>query len=85
MAEARHRDQTVIGRQKELDIAHLERRQELDMADLAMYNILPKKKKKCNHTTNSKVTAWTRSVTNRQTDTRLDKLIITGPTDSVRP
>lgn len=44
MAEARHRDQTVIGRQKELDIAHLERRQELDTTHLAMYKILQKKK-----------------------------------------
>lgn len=85
MAEAWHRDQTVIQRRRELNIAHLERRQELDMTHLAMYNILQKKKKKCNHTTNSKVTAWTRSVTNGQMDARLDKLIITGPTDSVRP
>lgn len=46
MAEARHREQTVIRRRRELDIAHLERRQELDMTDLAMYNILQKKKKK---------------------------------------
>lgn len=71
MAEARHRDQTVIGRRRELDIAHLERRQELDMTDLAMYNIL-QKKKKCNHTTDSKVTAWTRSVTNGRTAGQAD-------------